>query len=588
MKKVLFASGAGGGNGVPVRNGLVAEYKFDECRNLLKYSQQFDNAAWTKTRSTVTANATAAPDGTTTADKFVEDATAANNHAINVTTVTVAGTVTYSIYAKAGERTRFRLNLYESGNSADAYFDLSNGTVDNVTAGGTATITPVGDSWYRCALTSTFNASSTLYLYLVTTGTTVSYNGDGTSGIYLWGAQLEVGSAATTYVPTTDKQTLMDYSKPRKNLLLPNQANCCEDGTTTGFDAVGCTHTAEPTATTPSWQGSYSLKVVTNNAAATEGIRNLSSKTFGLKPDTPYTGSIYLKGAAGGETLTLYVYERNDAGDALAGVATKNVTLTTDWQRVSKSLTFGASGRACVLGIFTTTKQSATFYVDGLQLEEGSTATAWEAPPNIGIVGSAIGTTTNDPTLTGNGQYLTTDDYNILPQSAFSLSQYTLCIVWNPDAADTADVLLSKNSGTATAAGATGFILAQTAAGTGDLTLSQFDSDGGGTLHTVSSATTPAASTWHYSAAACDGTTLYLSLDSAAAYTAGGTTLTAAAANTVKSLYLGRYAHGASGYYAGSIAYIAIYNRVLTQAEIAKNYQYLKSYLKKQRGIVLP
>jgi len=109
----------------------------------------------------------------------------------------------------------------------------------------------------------------------------------------------------------------------------------------------------------------------------------------------------------------------------------------------------------------------------------------------------------------------------------------------------------------------------------------------GGTLHTISSATTPAASTWHYSVAACDGTTLYLSAGQAAALTAGATTMTAAAANTVKSLYLGRYAHDASGYFAGSIAYIAIYNRKLAQPEIAKNYVFLKSYLKHQRGISL-
>jgi len=216
------------------------------------------------------------------------------------------------------------------------------------------------------------------------------------------------------------------------------------------------------------------------------------------------------------------------------------------------------------------------------------TVTDYSGQANTATVGIATGNTTNDPTWTGNGQYFTTDDLDFAADdTSLQLSNYTLCVVWNPNTADTADVLLAKNTAAATGAGNTGFILAQTATGTGDLTLSQFDSDVGGTLHTVSSASTPAASTWHYSVVACDGTTLYISPTQAAALVAGATTLTAAAPNVVQALYIGRYAHNASGYLAGSIAYIVIYNRKLAQAEIAKNYAYLKSYLKKYRGISL-
>jgi hypothetical protein len=593
MKKVLFASGAGitgaGGPGVPVRNGLVAEYKFDECRNLLKYSQRFDNQDWGNSRAIVSANAAIAPDGTTTADKIVETALD-GAHAIYKSSFPMpeVSAATFSVYGKKGERNRINLYFRTAAGYMNTIFDLSGGTIVSVGAGITASMQPCGNGWYRCTVSGDplgGTAGSWGYVTIRLDDNTESYLGDITKGLYLWGAQLEVGSAATTYVPTTDKQTLMDYSKPRKNLLLPNQANCCEDGVATWFTKATAGDTVSASITV-AWQGTYSAKVICANAAASEGLYT-TNIIYSLNPSSPYTASAYVYGSVAAETVKIGIEELTDPGVSV-GVTYANLTLGASWQRVEVTRTFGATGRAARIYVITQSKQACTMYVDGLQLEEGSTATAWEAPPNIGILGSAIGTTTNDPTWTGDGQYLTTDDYNILPQSPFALSQYTLCVVWNPDAADTADVLLAKNSGTATAAGGTGFILAQTATGTGDLTLSQFDSDAGvGTLHTVSSATTPAAATWHFSAAACDGTKLYLSPGQAAAYTAGGTTLTTAAPDIVKSLHVGRYAHDASGYYAGSIAYIAIYNRKLAQAEITRNYAYLKSYLKKQRGISL-
>jgi len=564
MKKALLLKGAtAGGPGVPVRNGLVAEYRFDECRNLLKYSQQFDNAAWAKTDCAIAANDAAAPDGTTTADKVTLTVGAAQSIAATYA-VTAATAYTYSVWVKLGTAAAIKYAIYDLTNSADIL---------------AATSYAATTSWARYTYTFTTPAGC-ISISIRPVKDSAQDNGE---TAYLWGAQLEVGSSATTYVPTTDKQTLMDYSKPRKNLLLPNQANCCEDGSITGFTTA---NTSTVTAdSSEHYIGSYSVKTVTGNVGVAEGLV-LSPYQYSLNPTTTYTLSAYVKGTAG-ETVNLQMIERKDDSTDI-GTSTTIITFTGEWVRWSVTRTFGNDGRAAKFQLRTGGTLGITFYVDGLQLEEGSTATAWEAPPNIGIVGSAIGNTTNDPTWTGDGQYLTTDDYDILGGvSEFALSNYTICVVWNPNTADTADVLLSKNTAAATGAGNKGFILAQTATGSGDLTLSQFDSDGGGTLHTISSATTPAASTWHYSVAACDGTTLYLSAGQAAALTAGATTMTAAAANTVKSLYLGRYAHDASGYFAGSIAYIAIYNRKLAQPEIAKNYVFLKSYLKHQRGISL-
>ena len=182
--------------------GLLIE----EARtNLLTYSEQFDNAAWTKTRSSISANATTAPDGTVTADKLVEDATASNSHYSYQGVTLTAVAHTYSVYLKAAERTWAKVVL--TTGSSGAYFNLSAGTVGTVDGGYTAAITPVGNGWFRCSITVTTTVA-TWYAQIncATADATASYTGDGTSGLYIWGAQLEAGAFATSYVPTTSAQ----------------------------------------------------------------------------------------------------------------------------------------------------------------------------------------------------------------------------------------------------------------------------------------------------------------------------------------------------------------------------------------------
>jgi hypothetical protein len=181
--------------------GLLVE---EQRTNLLLRSEEFDDAYWTKTRATVSANDAASPSGTISADKLVEDATASNTHFIS-RSVALGGTVdssTYSIsvYAKAAERSRIRMGDDGQVTNGATIFDLTAGT-----ASGTGTISNAGSGWYRCTIypKKDFGTTSTLQIYLVSTGSTFSYTGDGTSGLYLWGAQLEAGAFPTSYIPTT-------------------------------------------------------------------------------------------------------------------------------------------------------------------------------------------------------------------------------------------------------------------------------------------------------------------------------------------------------------------------------------------------
>jgi hypothetical protein len=190
--------------------GLLVE----EARtNIATYSEDFSNAAWTKTRSSVTANGLVSPDGTTTADKLIEDTTATNSHFANQTySLTANQTYTLSVFAKAGENTQIVL---QTGNVANwvaerqCGFNLSTGAMFSTGLGTTfGTITPVGNGWYRCSITATFGATSTngALNILLAKGNQYVYTGDGVSGAFIWGAQVEAGAFLSSYIPTVASQ----------------------------------------------------------------------------------------------------------------------------------------------------------------------------------------------------------------------------------------------------------------------------------------------------------------------------------------------------------------------------------------------
>ena len=179
--------------------------------NLLLRSEEFDNASWTPSGLLAfgtgsIANAAIAPDGKTTADLLTETTASGSHNIVQSATATVGATYTVSIYAKSNNRQW--LILYTLGGiaaSTAAWFDLQNGVVGNRAANNVnATIQSVGDGWYRCTSTWVATGSSgQLYFQLASSNGGTTYTGDGTSGIYVWGAQLEQSSYPTSYIPTT-------------------------------------------------------------------------------------------------------------------------------------------------------------------------------------------------------------------------------------------------------------------------------------------------------------------------------------------------------------------------------------------------
>jgi hypothetical protein len=192
--------------------------------NLITYSEQFDNAAWSvgfiRTGITTNTSATTAPDGTNTAEKLREDTTASNSHYIARTFSGLTSTTSYtfSVFAKKEERSVIVIGSWDGVSGLDTTFDINSGTITYTPVGVTASITQYPNGWYRCVTTRTI-AQTTVQpvIYLTQDGTT-SYTGDGTSGIYIWGAQLERGSTATDYIPTTT--TSVARSLPSSTLAL--------------------------------------------------------------------------------------------------------------------------------------------------------------------------------------------------------------------------------------------------------------------------------------------------------------------------------------------------------------------------------
>ena len=181
--------------------------------NLLLYSLQQDNAAWTKTNATVTANATMSPTGDVNADNLIEAATTSSHYSSQAVTIAANQSFTFSLYAKSAGRTSLSLRVDRDSAGTDhinATFNLTTGAVYDVynagtASGATATATYVGNGWYLCTLTGTPASSAgtsvRCFIGIINfSGLTV---GDGISGISVSHVQLETGTTASSRIDTS-------------------------------------------------------------------------------------------------------------------------------------------------------------------------------------------------------------------------------------------------------------------------------------------------------------------------------------------------------------------------------------------------
>ena len=346
--------------------------------NLLTFSEQFDNAAWVKFGAATVANTIAAPDGTFTADTLTEN-TSTGQHGVYQGATVVSGIVyTWSGYVRNNGRSIVQFQLQATANVYFVEFDLATETTTNRSGSGTASITNVGNGWYRITATATATGSGTGYwqLNLCSAANTASYTGDGVSGVRVWGAQLELGSTATTYNPTTVK-----------NLL----------GFSEAFDNAG-------------WQKLGSSIVTGAQANPVNGLFNAQK----LMEDTstgihrtfqtvtiaagPHTLSFYAKSAgrdwihinASGAAYTAFVNVATGAVGATVGSPTVTMTpIGSGWYRVAmtyQNATAGASNQQIWLASNSTTTSytgdgNSGVYIYGAQLSDSASLDPYVPTP---------------------------------------------------------------------------------------------------------------------------------------------------------------------------------------------------------------
>ena len=171
--------------------------------NLIEHSEDIGSNGFSPVGTTVVADQTTSPDGTQTADLLKEDNSSGSHFMFKDFNLSSGKTYTISVFAKSNGANR-HLKYGDGGvgwsSGFNAFFDLTNGTTSG---SGTVAIDDVGNGWFRCSVTGTTSATtSRLIIYSTLSGTT-GYQGDNSSGIFLYGLQIEEDGFVSAYIPTS-------------------------------------------------------------------------------------------------------------------------------------------------------------------------------------------------------------------------------------------------------------------------------------------------------------------------------------------------------------------------------------------------
>ncbi len=301
--------------------GLLIE---EQRTNLLTYSEQFDNALWVKGGSTISANAVVSLDGTQDADKLVEDTSLANFHRVSnvsLSGINLTTQLTVTFYVKAAERNRFNIYIFNNGavaNFIQGTFNLST-LASSATNGGTGnsaavSITDSGNGCYRCRLSGIVDPAVTsgvpnVQLRMLNASGSEAYNGDGTSGLYIWGAQLEAGAFATSYIPTTTAQvTRIADSATMTGTNFSSWYNATEGTLFADFDV--------------------SVTTTDSNTRVIYGVSNgafANSMYLTRQPSSNQISSAVIFGGAAQDTAAAIALPANNSGRHAFGYATDNL-----------------------------------------------------------------------------------------------------------------------------------------------------------------------------------------------------------------------------------------------------------------------
>ena len=351
-------------------------------RNLLTYSEQFDNAAWAKNAASISANTLVAPDGTTTADKVVENTATTAPHRVQQTFAIVGTSIAASCYIKAAERTFAYIRIDDASSTKFAWFNLSSGIVGTVNSGLTASIQSVGNDWYRCtaiyAAPAATNSGSFVIGASVTDGVQ-AYTGDGTSGILIWGAQLELGSVATDYQRISDVTTEVIERFPSATLYQDPAGTTpvTTPGQTVGLmldKSRGLVLGAELVV-----NGTFDTN--TNDWAAINGVISVVDQTLKASETGTFVRAVQGIATSIGKTYVLrgdirltngisaILRATNDSAGGVTGLVANSATVTSATFQ-SVRLVFTATATTTYVAFFVNTTTDAEGFADNISVRE--------------------------------------------------------------------------------------------------------------------------------------------------------------------------------------------------------------------------
>lgn len=306
--------------------------------NLLLRSEEFDNAAWTKSECTISANAVTAPDGSTTTDKIVESTNNVDHSVRNASGIaTGVATCTFSIFAKAAERSQIKLTVFEGSSLATVGFDLS---ANSILSGSGGTIVAVGNDWYRCSVTVAVVTGASVFCFAMPmSGGVSTYPGNGVSGIYVWGAQLTATTFPVPYVPTTSATVaraadsmvitgsdFTDFFNPLEGTFFIDCVNCRNGYLATFSRGVG---SYGPRIQTSITGGGFPGSAVVNNSNTVVSDLATAIATGTAKMATTYKTNEFRLCANGGTVVS------DSAGDLPTGLVSLEIGRPPDGDPVN-------------------------------------------------------------------------------------------------------------------------------------------------------------------------------------------------------------------------------------------------------------
>jgi hypothetical protein len=357
--------------------------------NLIQQSNSFSTSPWALANSTLASGQTGY-DGSTNAWRLNDNATNARHMIIQ--TPSVGGQVTFTIYAKANASNFLWIRGVQNSVEVNGWFNLSTGVLGTIETNGTGAIESVGNGWYKCSLTiANFENGFEFYVGLSNANAVLTYAG-GSGSIFIQNSQLNIGSTAKPYFPTTDRLnvprlTYQNGGGGCPSLLLEKQS-------------TNYALSSEDFANTTYWTVSGSMAVTANQATSPDGTQNAdllydsgARYNFVSSPvSSYYTFSCYFKRVDvtnvkitasdyySGDVVATFNLVALTSSSSVSGdwsnVTSKIESVGNGWYRCSVTSLRGAGGSGVAYRV-ECSESAKSFYAWGYQAEASSYPTSY-------------------------------------------------------------------------------------------------------------------------------------------------------------------------------------------------------------------